>query len=79
MTAKEMFEKLGYKLDYKNKYQAVYKKPDEVNPYVLKELAMYYKITISFKWKCVYKKGSYITFEELKAINKQIEELGDHE
>ena len=76
MSAKEMFEELGYKLAYKNKYEAKYKKPDEVNEFVLKEFASFYEIVISFKYKTIYNKRSYITFDELKAINKQVEELG---
>ena len=75
MSAKEMFEELGYKLAYKNKYEVKYKKPDEVNEFVPKEFASFYEIVISFRYKTIYKKRSYITFDELQAINKQVEEL----
>lgn len=76
MSAKEMFEALGYKLVYKNKYEVKYKKPYEVNQFLPKEFASFYEIVINFGYKTIYKKGSYMTFDELKAINKQIEELG---
>ena len=73
MTAKEMFEKLGYKQD-KQKTHIVYYKFLKLN----REL----QIEFNFKFKSVEKRkvpginSEPINFKELKAINKQIEELG---
>lgn len=65
-TAKEMFKELGYK--------CILIKKDEENV-----------IGFDLDTKSVYKTGVYddisenITLEELKAINKQVEELGWNE
>ena len=79
MSAKEMFEKLGYKLANDCKYYLFYEK-------ALKENAEYENdyLHISFekKEKAFIKtygddnSPEIITMEELQAINKQIEELG---
>ena len=78
MTAKEMFEELGYELKYQNEWDIKYVK--EIKPH------QYWKspITIDFRIHGdneVYKydkemKAGIISFKELKAINKQVEELG---
>ncbi len=75
-SAREMFEELGYKLKYKNRYEIEYIKPYEDNNYVPKEFACFYRIKINVVWKTISKVGSYISFSEHKAINKQLEELG---
>lgn len=77
MSAKEMFEELGYKLKYKNKYKIMYIKPDVfLNAVLPLDLYQYYKIIINRKDEIIEKYGSAITFEEIQAINKQVEELG---
>ena len=76
MTAREMFEKLGYKID-KQKDYIVYWKPLKLN----REL----QIEFNFKFNTIEKrkvsdmKCEVITFRELQAINKQVEELGWNE
>lgn len=76
MSAKEMFEELGYKLKYKNKYVIMYIKPDVILNEVLPlDLYQYYKIIINIQYQFIEKYGSSISFEELQAINKQVEEL----
>lgn len=72
MTAKEMFEKLGYKQEYHISYLKYYREIqqnccDDVN----KSQIWFDPIDESFE-----KIGGLITMEELQAINKQIEELG---
>ena len=69
MTAKEMFEKLGYEHIISNKF------PNEIKYKYLDDY-----ITFDFEDKTIWRGEDYdsagITMEELKAINKQIEELG---
>lgn len=79
MTAKEMFEKLGYKFIRECEYYLFYEK-------ALKEDAEYENdyLHISFEKQDKAFIKTYgddnspeiITMQELKAINKQIEELG---
>ena len=72
MKAKEMFEKLGYK------QVGAYTKISEI----LRYKKDYDNIIVFYNFKEFMKKGedsesySNFTLEELKAINKQIEELG---
>lgn len=71
MTAKEMFEDLGYELDSTHEIQG--------HLYYFKD---YSKIDFDLNRKNIYKYNSMsycrcpISLEELKAINKQVEELG---
>lgn len=79
MSAKEMFEKLGYKLGRDCEYYLFYEK-------ALKENAEYENdyLHISFEKQDKAFIKTYgddnspeiISIEELKAINKQVEELG---
>ena len=67
-SAREMFEKLGYYPSYDYNKSKV-------------DFAFYSKhsikmIIFNIKDKTIETIGGAITFEELKAINKQIEELG---
>lgn len=64
MTAKELFEELGYEVDYKNDYSLRYH--NEENDYYI------YFYNYSKKIEVLHD----ITLQELKAINKQVEELG---
>lgn len=83
MSAEEMFEELGYKLVKHETYMFYYKDILNHEDEEDHENDMYITIAIefSFKEKKVMKTydddyGEYITLEELKAINKQVEELG---
>lgn len=73
MKAKEMFEKLGYKRDKRKKYIVYYQ---------LLKLGREKQIEFNFDYKTVEKrqvpslKCETINMRELKAINKQIKELG---
>lgn len=71
MKAKEMFEKLGYK---EQKFS------NDVISYVFREGITREYITFYLEEKTFDKEnnfgGTVITLNELKAINKQIEELG---
>ena len=89
MTAKEMFEKLGYKLipnvDIK---RIIHNKDTRFNKNIIKAYEycderfnifihiLFFDNNMVFKWNYSHQCGMFITFEELKAINKQIEELG---
>lgn len=71
MTAKEMFEKLGW--EYQD--TVVY----SPNFYYIKTVVIGRPITFEIDFKVEDKKlfiEGVITLEELKAINKQISELG---
>lgn len=74
-TAKEMFEDLGYEFIYKNKYEVKYAKEDIFFSKMLNQKCYASSIIINFERNDFHKLGSYITFEELKAVNKQIDEL----
>lgn len=82
MSAREMFEKLGYKKLYKNKSYMFYEKEIIENPVYEDD---YLHIEFNFKMKAICKTlgddntPSDITLEELQAINKQVEELGWYE
>ncbi len=70
MTAKEMFEKLGYKLVFANENVIEYKNQDTEE-----------YISFDIKQKLYNKRESnfiyaFIDCEEHKTINKQVEELG---
>lgn len=76
MTAKEMFEKLGYKLIKQKKqweHLIVYEKYD-------KRFDETETITFNTSGRVIMKElndeGGCIFIKELKAINKQVEELG---
>ena len=68
MSAKEMFEELGYELETENNWGLQYYNEEEDNEYFFNK---------EHKWVEV-PKGAYdvIDLKVLKAINKQIEELG---
>lgn len=65
MSAKEMFEKLGYKQEQKNNWIIYY---DDANSIVFMDDKSFYK-------RYYYDAGD-ITIEELQAINQQVKELG---
>ena len=64
MSAKEMFEQLGYKQTNNNTYSTCYKNEEE-DYYI-------YFYNYSKKIEVLHD----ITIQELQAINKQVEELG---
>lgn len=68
MTAKEMFKKLGY---YK---KTILDENEEVS-HIIYEYA-YQKIDFDIAYKQIQCKFEYNGLETIKAINKQIEELG---
>lgn len=77
MTAKEMFEEAGYELD-QNEWNLKYIKEIEVNQFWTSPLIINFQLMGDNKF---YKYDSEalavpINMKELKAINKQIEELG---
>ena len=74
MTAKEMFEKLGYECFINKELEEIdYTKKDNKEFIVF----VHYRFDNSYVF---YKQTDYepgdITMEELQAINKQVEELG---
>lgn len=72
MSAKEMFEKLGYEEEHHISYIKFIKKLEQNCCDDVKELQIwFYQSDESFG-----KIGGMITMEELQAINKQAEELG---
>ena len=81
MTAKEMFEKLGYK--YHRTPQGIVCQKSYTNSYPCDEIIIYDNV-FDFNNKEIRKSRIYlekrtyinITLEELQAINKQVEELG---
>ena len=72
MTAKEMFEKLGYKQKIQNDVIYYFK---EVNIPKQYGSSIFYHINFILKDKEIFISRNLL-LEELKAINKQIEELG---
>ena len=66
MSAKEMFEKLGYKLYNQNIYLEYVKEEENITFYINEKTFC----------KCNGYEIGEITLEELQAINKQVEELG---
>ena len=87
MSAKEMFEKLGYKLNHNMVYGTYYfdyiKEKDKIK---LDGRTYYFRSRIHFDHElrtvkkdctpCEWYGIDMITLEELQAINKQVEELG---
>ena len=76
MTAKEMFEKLGY--EYK-KTKELYLESILYKKGVKRIMFRYDKVIIPYSNYGDYEDGTLLTLEELQAINKQIEELGWYE
>lgn len=70
MTAKEMFEELGYICDNTKDWKIAYKGFNCLDEIII------YKQTKTFQKKSFGKNESIFNFKELKAINKQVEELG---
>ena len=71
MSAKEMFEKLGYKYKYlPNSHRIEFIKDEDEEMHFV-----YNEIIFNKKFKTIKIKG-YFVLEELQAINKQVEELG---
>ena len=77
MTAKEMFEELGYEIELDNKMELVYIREFNHDGYDDVETNKIIFDKIHYLVSCT-NQGYYIpiSFIELKAINKQIEELG---
>ncbi len=74
MNAKEMFEKLGYKEDFPDDYDEIVYSKDILDK---KTFGYIDSIIITFGEHRVWLTNKIdINLEELKAINKQIEELG---
>ena len=82
MKAREMFEELGYKLMRDCEYYIFYEKPLKENPEYEND---YLHISFEKQDKAFIKtygddnSPEIIGMQELKAINKQIEELGWNE
>ena len=78
MSAKEMFEELGYELIFENKEVLRYRKNKwkDVEFWKVYELATGEKKRKFIKVSNVKNMSAAIIIEELQAINKQIEELG---
>lgn len=80
MTAKEMFEKLDYhQIEDSIDYRIVYKRgirprPNHNNSALPKKIT-FWKDLKSFDFE-YGRLGSYLYLDLLKAINKQVEELG---
>lgn len=82
-SAREMFEQLGYKLDEQEDYLIYWKiaKGQQLNRYYRQneiqiEFNLAYKTIEKRKLFNTGENSNIITLRELKAINKQIEELG---
>ena len=75
MSAKEMFEKIGY-VEYKN--SSMFAVKSYINKNFIEEPIIYFDDVFGQKQICKEgKKGKLdIYLHELKAINKQVEELG---
>lgn len=86
MSAKEMFKKLGYKLDEQENCLVYWKvaKKQQLNFYNMQNEI---QIEFNFNYKTVEKRelmqldenSNIIILQELQAINKQVEELGWNE
>ena len=80
LTAREMFEKLGYKLIVNDIVNLIYSEPDDEDCiYQIrfdKVCGIICKCKIVDGTKMTAEYYLPISFGELKAINKQIEELG---
>ena len=80
MKAKEMFERLDYHLVEDNiDYRTVYKRgirprPEQNNDALPKKITFWHELkSFSLEYG---RKGSYLYYDLLKAINKQTKELG---
>ena len=71
MSAKEMFEELGYEIPYWQKDHTI----QYLKHYDFNDETMHISIVFYKRPKEVYIEG-LITIKELEAINKQVEELG---
>lgn len=72
MTAKEMFEKLGYKIITNDNQLLTYRKEfalggEQEFIFHKKDDGVYFESTFRF---------DFLSYKELQAINKQVEELG---
>jgi hypothetical protein len=74
MTAKEMFEELGYKQEHHISYIKYYKEVEQCYGDPVEIQIWFYQID-----ECFEKNREVITMAELQAINKQVEELGWNE
>ena len=80
MKAKEMFEELGYELyEETDIYMSFRKYPDTIADYGTYQ-EIFFNTQSMFFVIAEYRKGKleekFMTTKELKAINKQVEELG---
>ncbi len=75
-TAKEMFEELGYIQDGEDSNGIDYKKSISKDEYYIFEFDIKQKMFSKYKKRNDTIRDLFITFEEFKAIQKQIEELG---
>lgn len=81
-TAKELFEELGYKLDtiFSNNEYITYKKKENDGFYAIDFDIKHKTVRVSFVYtRGIVRTSSYATLDELKVINKQIEELNWNE
>lgn len=83
MSAKEMFEKLGYEIDEQENYIVYWKvaKKQRLNFYnnqneIQIEFNLSYKTIEKRELMQLDENSNIITLKEIQAINKQIEELG---
>ena len=79
MTAKEMFEKLGYEIDEENDLEILYKMKWEISSTYWVAFDKTKKTFSGFRTSdspFSPTEAFKITVDELNAINKQIEELG---
>lgn len=74
MSAKEMFEELGYKQEYHISYIKYCKEVKQCCDDPVEIQIWFYQID-----ECFEKNREVITMAELKAINKQVSELGWNE
>ena len=83
MSAKEMFEKIGYEYHCYDSEEVTYRKEDRQwreNGRILICFDLLNKeIELGFKGKTSGNLPIFISLEELQAINKQVEELGWNE
>lgn len=89
MKAKEMFEELGYRLIPNINIKSIISDKDlRFNQNIIKAYEYYDERFFSYtyilflennkilKWNYSHQRIMFITFEEIKAINKQVSELG---
>lgn len=73
MTAKEMFEELGWKLTFKSSHLLTYEKKSRSG-----RSRRIIQFLLKYKEFCINEESTFAqsySLKELKAINKQIEEL----